>query len=215
MANRERGRDMLKGLTVGLGVLALVTATVGTASAQSKCTAAKLKAAGKKAACKLGVEAGAAGKNVAPDPLKLGKCTSSFTAAFSKAEASTSPCVAPNGDTTAIENKVDAFVNDVNSTEVGSNTLPSKCIAAKLKAAGKKASCKLGIYSKAAAKALAPDPIKLAACGTKFTAASQKADAGTTCGTASGDAGTIEGKVDAFVNDTNTELTQAGATCAP
>ena len=44
--------------------------------------------------------------------------------------------------------EVDAFVNDVNSTEVGSNTLPSKCIAAKLKAAGKKASCKLGIYSK-------------------------------------------------------------------
>src|SRR5438477_2310289 len=136
-----------------------VLAVANTAGAQSKCTAAKIKAAGKKAQCKLGVEAKGDAKNVGADTLKLQGCTTKFGAAFSKAETNSSACIAPNGDTTAIENKVDAFVNDVQSTEATGNlgTGGSKCVSSKVKAAGKKAACKLGILSKAAAKNIGPD----------------------------------------------------------
>ncbi|HLY37808.1 MAG TPA: hypothetical protein VKU61_07220, partial [Candidatus Binatia bacterium] len=191
-------------------VLAVSTA----AGAQSKCTAAKIKAAGKKAQCKLGVDAKGDAKNVSPDTAKLQGCTDKFTAAFAKAETNSSGCIAPNGDVGAIEGKVDTFVNDVQSTEATGNlgTSGSKCVSSKVKAAGKKAACKLGILSKAAAKNLGPDTAKLAGCEGKFSAAFMKAETAGDCNTATGDTTTIEGKVDAFVSDVNGELTSATTT---
>src|SRR5262249_15362611 len=62
------------------------------------------------------------------------------------------------------------------------------------------------------AKNLPVDSGKLASCGSKFTATSQKADTGSDCGAASGDTAAIETKVDAFVNDVNSELATAGPT---
>ena len=96
-------------------VLALLTMTsFGARAEASKCTGAKLKAAGKKSSCKLGVYAKAASKNVPVDSTKLDDCEAKFNAAFAKAE-SKGDCVAPAGDADAIEGKVDAFVDDVNT----------------------------------------------------------------------------------------------------
>src|SRR5689334_4025178 len=71
----------------------------------------------------------------------------------------------------------------------------AKCQAAKLKAAGKKASCELGAESKAASKATAADFTK---CTAKFSSAWGKAEGKPPCAT-TGDQSTIENKVDGFV----------------
>ena len=55
------------------------------------------------------------------------------------------------------------------------SALPSKCDSGVTKAAGKKASCKAGVYAKAQAKDTAPDPAKLAKCEAKFAASCSKA----------------------------------------
>ncbi len=185
-----------------------ISTSTTTTLVQSKCTAAKIKAAGKKAACKTGVDARGDAKNLPPDTVHLGGCTDKFTAAFAKAETA-GACIAPNGDQSTIETKVDAFVNDV-QTEIATGNLGtagSKCVATKVKAAGNKASCKLGVYAKAASKNLPVDTAKLAGCDAKWEAAAVKADAAGDCGTMPSN-GLIESDVDNFVNDVKTELTR-------
>src|SRR5947207_3906515 len=86
----------------------------------------------------------------------------------------------------------------------------SKCTGAKEKATGKKASCKLSLYSKATSKGEGVDNLKLATCGTKFSGAFSKAEAHADCVGPTGDTGTIETKVDAFVSDVNTTITTGG-----
>ncbi len=61
------------------------------------------------------------------------------------------------------------------------STAASKCDAAISKAAGKKVACKCGVIAKAQAKGVSPDPNKLAACGTKFSAACSKAKSAGGC----------------------------------
>ncbi|HLY38397.1 MAG TPA: hypothetical protein VKU61_10200, partial [Candidatus Binatia bacterium] len=178
---------------------------------KGKCLAAKLKAAGTKAACVLGVYSKAAAKGAPLDTGHLATCTTKFSSTFAKAESG--DCVAPTGGTAMVEAEVDAFAADLNSTEVGSNTLPSKCIAEKLKAAGKKTSCRLGVVAGGVRKAVPPDTGKLAACEAKFSTASQKADGGSDCGTASGNAGTVESAVGAFVDGVVTDLSCAQNLC--
>ena len=173
--------------------------TTTTMPSASKCTGAELKAAGKKASCKLSLYSKATAKASPVDTAKLASCTSKYSASYAKG-VSAGDCIA-NVDQGTIETKVDNFVSDVNTTVTTGGPSPSKCQGSKLKAAGKKASCKLSLYSKAAAKNLPVDTAKLAGCGSKFTATSQKADSGTDCGAANGDTGAIETKVDNFVND--------------
>jgi hypothetical protein len=172
------------------------------AHAQSKCTSAKLKAAGNFSSCELGADA----KEAATGTFPKETCPSKYLQVFSKANEA-GDCLAPTGDEIAIRDKVLAFRADVNTTIRDSNALPSKCIAMKTKAAGKKASCKLQVFANAASKGLPLDTPKLAKCSAKFSSASTKADGGSDCGSAAGDADTIEGKVDAFVTDANAELT--------
>jgi hypothetical protein len=73
-----------------------------------------------------------------------------------------------------------------------------KCLSAKQKAAGKKASGKLGCYAKAAAKATAVDSGCLTKVEDKFSAAFTKADAKGAC---PGTASAVEASVDQCVND--------------
>src|SRR5215813_9193798 len=193
---------------VMVGAFAMIGVATG-AHAQSKCTGGEIKAAGKKASCKLGVLSKAAAKNLAADTTKLAKCTGSFVSGYAKA-VSQGDCITGVGAGT-IETKVDNFVNDVNSTLTSGPAAASKCTGAEIKAAGKKASCKLTLYSKAAAKALAVDTVKLAGCESKFSASYAKGVSQADCITNTS-AGTIEGKVDAFVSDVNTELATAGPT---
>src|SRR5690242_16710408 len=60
----------------------------------------------------------------------------------------------------------------------------SRCSAAEAKAAGKKASCKASVHAAAAAKNVAPDPLKLERCEGKFAAAWGKAQAAGDCASA-------------------------------
>jgi hypothetical protein len=189
--------------------MALVTA--GPAAAQAgKCTATKLRAACKKAACKAGLESKEASKGAAIDPLKLAKCEAKFDKAFTKAEAK--PGCSTTGDAAAIEAKVDAYVADLaTELDVATGTNPNKCEGAKIKAAAKKTSCKCGLEAKQAQKGGTIDPAKIAKCEQGFTNSFTKAETKGGCNT-TGDAATIEAKVDAFLVDARTELEPAVTT---
>src|SRR5215472_10574748 len=81
----------------------------------------------------------------------------------------------------------------------------NKCQGAKIKDAGKKASCLAGLYAKQAAAGGTIDPAKVAKCQAKVSAAYDKLEARPGCNT-TGDKGAIEAKVDSFVNDLVSEL---------
>lgn len=91
---------------------------------------------------------------------------------------------------------------------------PSKCLAAKVKAAGKKAAGKTGCYSKALQKDLPVDPICLEKAEAKFTAAFAKADTKNENCAALNDAAAVEATVDAFVNALLSQLQGRAATCS-
>jgi hypothetical protein len=206
---------MVKGLAVALGVFAFVAAGTGTASATNKCAASKIKSAGKKAKCKLGVYGKAAGGTDPVDTEKLTKCETKFSQAFAKAEAKATkePC-STTGDAQDIEDKVDAFVTDVR-TEIDVVPDPSKCQSAKMKAAGKKAACLLKLESGEAGKGIVPPVDKVQKCKDKFSSASVKAEGQGDCGAAAGDTGPIEAKVEAFVADVDTEIPGVTPTTTP
>jgi hypothetical protein len=71
-----------------------------------------MKAAGKKAACLLKLEAAEAAKAIPPPPDKVQKCKDKFSSASVKAEGQ-GDCGTAAGDTQDIEDKVEAFVADV------------------------------------------------------------------------------------------------------
>src|SRR5437870_6963424 len=192
----------LKLAGVAIACFAFLAATAGAALAQSKCTSGEVKATGKKAACKLGVFSKAAAKNLPPDSTKLSTCETKFSASFGKAQTK-GDCNPGGASEGTIETKVNAFVSDVNS-EIAVGPLPSKCQAAELKAAGKKAACLLGVDAKGIAKSLPPDSTKHLACGSKMSAAFTKAASKGDCGAAASE-GTIETKVDNFENDVLSE----------
>jgi hypothetical protein len=187
-------------------VTTTTSSTTSTTLGPNKCAGSKIKATGKKAGCKLGVYAKAAGSGDPPDGDKLTTCETKFSQAFAKAEAKATkePC-STTGDAGDIEAKVDAFVDDVR-TEIDVAPAPSKCQQSKLKAAGKKAKCRLKLVAGLAGKGTPIDPTKDATCKSKFSSASVKAEGQGDCGTAAGDTAVIEGKVDSFVTDVDTEL---------
>ncbi len=194
--HNKEGVDMLNRLIVALGVLALV-GIAGEAAAVSKCQSAKLKAAGKKISCLLSLESKEASKGDPKDPAKVAKCIGKYTSAFTKAEGG-DDCSTP-GDTAEIEAKIDLIVAEIDAA------LSKKCQGSKLKAAGKKASCLLGLESKQASKGGSIDPAKLAKCLGKYTTAFSKAEAKPPCGT-TGDVADIEARIDALVGDIDCEL---------
>jgi hypothetical protein len=185
-----------------LSALLLLLLTPAAGFAQNKCAGEKIKAAGKKATCKSGLEAHQASRGGTIDPAKVAKCEAKFSSAFAKSEAK-GGCTT-TGDAATLEAKVDAFVADLD-TELAVGTLPNKCQGEKIKAAGKKASCKADLEAKQAARDGTIDPAKVAKCEAKFSSAFAKQEAGGACNT-TGDAGVIEAKVDAFVADVDIEL---------
>ena len=87
----------------------------------------------------------------------------------------------------------------------------AKCAAAKIKAATKKAAAKGACYAKAVAAGSSVDGGCLSKAEEKFTAAFMKAESHGGCAT-TGDSGTIEAKVNAFVADVVSELPAATTT---
>ena len=113
---------------MALAIFVLGILAAGSAHAQAKCQGSKMKAAGKKASCLLGLHAKSVAKNAPIDPDKVTKCETKFSGSFTKAE-SKPPC-STTGDANTIETKIDRFVD-----EIAVNlalTPPSKCQSAKL-----------------------------------------------------------------------------------
>jgi len=146
-----------------------------------KCTGAKLKAIAKKEAGLLGCQAKVAAKN---DTSKLATCESKVKGTFAAAFGKAGTC---DGDQTTCESLADACETNVASALT--ETFPSKCEAAKRKAAGKLASAELGCYAKAAAKALPVDSTCLTKAVGKFSAAMTKAG---TCANGGSPQGLVE-----------------------
>jgi hypothetical protein len=132
-----------------------------------KCTGAKLKAVGKKESGLLGCQSKVAAKN---DSSGLAACEMKVSVKFSAAFGKAGSCA---GDEMRCEDIADLCESSVAGAFL--ETFPSKCEAAKRKAAGKLASGELGCYAKAAAKALAVDSGCITKATGKFSAAMTKA----------------------------------------
>ena len=196
---------------IAVGATGTLASAAGTAA--QECAARKIKAAGKKAACLLSLDAHVA-KGGTADPAKVQACKDRLgdptRGAFAHAEAR-GGCLT-TGDASAIEDKVDAFVDDVyTALDVGT---PNGCQSAKLRAAGKKVSCLLRLRAKEA-KGAGLDPAKLQACKDRLGGPAgtfAREEAAGACAT-TGDAAMIEDEVDAFVDDV-VGAEPAVATCA-
>jgi hypothetical protein len=150
-----------------LGALVLLAAAAPARA--DKCTAAKLKAIGKKEAAKLGCYAKAAATNNTTGlTVCLAKADTKFSSAFSKADTK-GPCNGPAG---LCECFVDECVTLVTRDLNGGG--PSTCEAARLKAAAKKAKGVVGCSAKAAAKGIAVDSSCIQKAKAKYAAAFQK-----------------------------------------
>lgn len=182
-------------------------------TAAQRCASSKIKAAAKKSACLLSLDARQA-TGVAVDPAKVQACKNRLEdpaiGAFARAEAK-GGCLT-TGDAAPMETKIDAFVDDiVTALNVGT---PNACQAQKIQAAGKTARCLLLLDAKAATGG-GLDPARVQACQDKLSGPAgtfAKAEARGGCGT-TGDAATIEMKVDAFVDDVVAEEPSASS-CA-
>src|SRR5262249_7243500 len=170
----------------------------------SACTAKELSLAGARSLGKAKCHSKAIAKGTALDPACLTKADATFSAGWAKAEAA-GDCFTPTGDEAAIDAKVDAFLDDV-VTDLVNAPGPSKCTSKKLTLTGKKAASRLKCYTKAAAKGVGVDPPCLQKVADKFTIGWTKAEGAGDCQAGTGDVGTIEGKVDALVDDVASEL---------
>jgi hypothetical protein len=165
-----------------LGVL--VVLTVGAAPARAdKCNGAKVRAIGKKEAGLLGCVAKEATQNASIEPA----CDQGVSGKFMPTYDRPTGCSPAAPSDTTCENAADTCQSTIRGLlPDGNGTTPSKCEAARLKAAGKLASDELGCYSKAAAKGVPVQPGCISKATGKFTLAFNKVSACTGDGTASG-----------------------------
>lgn len=157
-----------------------VAAEAGPSPAR-KCQATKLKAAGKACDCRHAVASKALATGGSPD---FSKCAAKLADAFAKAE-SKGGC--PNtGEGAGVDGRLTSLVSDL-ETALGASMASgdaAACVAAKLKAAGKKCACAHKVQATATLKKAVPD---FTACDAKLDAAYAKAEAKGGCPT-SGDA---------------------------
>jgi hypothetical protein len=158
------------------GVLCVAVAR---ADGASRCSGAKIKATGKKAASKLTCLSKGLSKALAPDSTCLAKAEVKFSGTVVKAEAKayTDAGCLTSGDAVALESKIDTLVDDLDAlvTDNGGGS-PNPCDAAKTKAAGKKAAAKLACHAKAVTKGLGTDSTCLAKTEVKFSSLAAKAE---------------------------------------
>ena len=189
-------RALASSVVATFSVVAITTTPV--AAQGNSCNASKLTATGKKCYAKARCVGIAASKGGAVDAQCLAKAETNFASAFVKAD-SQGTC-STNGDAAAIEGKVDAHVQDLRDDLWTDEPTENDCASSKLRAAGKKCSCKLRCNSTAARRGVPVGLPCLQRCESSFTSAFSKAEGRGGC-TTSSDAGAIETKVDAFVAD--------------
>ena len=200
-------RALASSVFATLCVLAITSAPV--AAQGNTCNASKLTATGKKCAAKARCVAKAAAKGGTVDGECLAKAETHFTSAFAKAD-SKGTC-STNGDAAAIEGKVDAHVQDVRDDLWTDEPAENDCAASKLRAAGRKCSCKLSCNATAARRGVSVPALCLQRCESAFASAFSRAEGRGSC-TTGGDAGGIEAKVDAFVADVAVDVQGSGTT---
>lgn len=201
---------------VGLGVVALcVVAWAMNAEAQNRCTSAKTKLAGKKAAAILKCYSKASLHGAPVDAACVQRARDKFAIGSQRADARQDPgnpltlCPNGSGDAGVAESIVDVHVDDVAAElDPGFPSFAlSQCTAKKLTCAGKKDAVILGCHAKALAKGLAVDPQCVSAAETKFLACYVKLEAkevppnpshSNVCLGPDGDAGAIETKINGF-----------------
>lgn len=150
----------------GLGV----AAEAGPSPAR-KCQAAKLKAAGKACDCRHAAASKALATGGTPD---FSKCAAKLAGAFTKADAKGGCPI--TGEGAGVDGRLTSLVSDL-ETALGASTASgdaAACVAAKLKAAGKKCACVHKVQATATAKKTLPD---FTACDAKLDAAYAKAEA--------------------------------------
>jgi len=194
-------------------LLALVAATAlgrsatadASASPALKCRTAELKAAGKACDCRHGVTAKALLGGGTPD---FTKCAGKLTDAFTKAEAK-GGCPA-SGEESTVDGRLVSLVSDLSTALQASGATgdAAKCVAAKLKAAGKKCACVHKAWATAAQKGSTPD---FASCEAKLTTAYGKAEANGACPTI-GDAETICDDVEASAGEVEADTANRDTT---
>jgi hypothetical protein len=141
----------------------------GTASAD-KCLSAKLKAIAKEEGGLLQCSSKEATKGVAAvEPACTAKVRDKFAKAYAKVVGCSTP---PAAQCESIADHCQAELRA--ALPDGDGTNPSKCEAARLKAAGKKAKAKLACYAKVAKNNLPVDHACLAKAEAKFTTAYNK-----------------------------------------
>src|SRR4029077_11220271 len=146
----------------------------------SKCSSSKMKVTGKKASARAKCYAKAVAKGQTVSADCLNKATTKFGSGFAKAEAK-NDCLAPNGDSNAIESKVDTFVDTIRNIVNSSAPGPSVCDSKKIAASGKKASNKTKCYAKAIAKGITVDGNCLSKAELKFSSTVSKAETAGGC----------------------------------
>ena len=172
--------------TLILGLAVLLTVPTAGSAAGDKCVGLKLKALGKKESGLVGCQAKVATKG---DPTLAAACESKVIAKFQASFAKAGTCSGVEAD---CEDIADACRDSVRGAlPDGTDTASaSKCEGKRLKAAGKKASAKLGCYAKAALKGLPVDTSCLDKATAKFATAFDKVSGCT------GDEASVEGLVD-------------------
>jgi predicted dienelactone hydrolase len=136
-----------------------------------KCQATKLKAAGKACDCRHAVASKALATGGTVD---FTKCAAKLAAAFAKADAKGGCPLTGEGGT--VDGRLGSLVADLETAlqASGASGDAAACVAAKLKAAGKKCACVHKVQATATTKGLVPD---FAGCDAKLEQAFAKAEA--------------------------------------
>ena len=148
------------------GAVLLLIATRGAAGTPAQdCAAAKLKAAGKKAAAVLNCHRKAAKLGAAIDPACVTPTDEKLQTLFGRAEAKGGCAV--SGDEPVVRGQIDQWVTDL-ATLLRPSTTANACAGLKLRVTGKKVLGKLRCHSSALRRDVATDAECLAKVEQKY-----------------------------------------------
>ncbi len=199
---------MMRRIVVLVGALAtaaIVNSARAQTSAMNTCQGSKIKDAGGKASCLLKLQVKVATFGGTINSTDVTRCRAQMGEKFMELE-SHGGC-STTGDSTAIESKIDAFVDDV-TTELSVGG-PNKCQGKKIDHARKKMICLVHLEASFVSKGKAVRPTSVKGCDAKVRVGFEEREERHDCNT-TGDATAIENKVDAIVDDITTELNVAG-----
>jgi hypothetical protein len=211
---------MVKKLGMALGALACVALAAGTAGAQNKCTAAKLKSAGKTGGGTLKCNSKADGKGLADADITTceAKPEAALVSGFTKADAKVmGGCP---GTASTVQTDIDNCESATNTAvgNAGSPRVASKCDGKIVAAMGKKLSGLLSCDSKEAAKNVDQSACRTAVSG-KFSTAMGKLATATDCSLGhaptAGDITTLEGVIDTCRTNIKAAVPAACAAIVP